>query len=109
MIPIKKKKADETKEKVSKEKKTQSKIEQPKPICNIIESIYGTVDPTENWTSTAGSNYLDQPSLMNTPMKKKANTKEYTPLSKCIFKGMVLENESANASVMLVSNSRNVF
>ena len=57
VIPIKKKKADETKEKVSKEKKkTQTKIEQPKRICNIIESISDTIDPTQNCLSTAGSN-----------------------------------------------------
>ena len=63
VTPIKKKKAGETQKKVSKEKK--------------------------HCTSTAGSNYLDQPSQMNTPMKEKTNTKEYTSLSKCIFKGMV--------------------
>ena len=42
-------------------------------------------------------------------MKEKTNTKEYTPLSKGIFKGMMLENESANPSGMLGSNSGNVF
>ena len=97
------------KKKSAKIKKTQSKIEQPKSICNTIESIYGTVDPTQNCTSTAGSNYLDQLSLMNTPTKEKANTKEHTALSKCVFKDMVLENESANPSSMLGSNSGNVF
>ena len=40
-------------------------------------------------------------------MKEKTNTKEHTPLSKCIFKGMVLENQSANLSGMLGSNSGN--
>ena len=104
VIPIKKKKAEATKEKVSKEEKTHSKIEQSKPIGNIIESIYGTNDPTQNCAPTTppGLNYLDQPSLMNTPMKEKTNTKKYTPLSKCIFKGMMLENESTNPSGMLV-------
>ena len=40
-------------------------------------------------------------------MKGKTNTKEHTPLSKCIFKGMVLQNQSANPSGMLGSNSGN--
>ena len=40
-------------------------------------------------------------------MKEKTNTKEHTPLFKCIFKGMVLENQSANPSGMLGSNSGN--
>ena len=104
MIPIKNKKAEETKEKVSKEEKTHSKIEQSKPIRNIIESIYGTNDPTQNCAPTAPPilYYLDQPSVMNTPMKEKTNTKKYTHLSKCIFKGMMLENESTNPSGMLV-------
>ena len=104
VIRIKKKKAEETKEKVSKEEKTHSKIEQSKPIRNIIESIYGTNDPTQNCAPTAPPilYYLDQPSVMNTPVKEKTNTKKYTPLSKCIFKGMMLENESNNPSGMLV-------
>ena len=97
------------KKKSAKKKKTQTKIEQPKPICNIIESISDTIDPTQNCISTADSNQLDQASLMNTSMKEKSNTKEYTPLSKGIFKGMVLENESANPSGMLGCNSGNVF
>ena len=60
--------------------------------------------------STAASlKYLDQPSLINAPMKDKPNTKEYAPLSKCIYKGMMLENESANPSGMLVSISGNTF
>ena len=29
--------------------------EQSKPICNIIDSIYGTIDPTQNCTSTVAS------------------------------------------------------
>ena len=48
-------------------------------------------------------NYLDQPSLMNTPMKEKTDTKKYTPLSKCIFKDMMLENESTNPSVLILN------
>ena len=42
-------------------------------------------------------------------MKDKPNTQEYAPLSKGIYKGMMLENESANPSGMLVSISVNTF
>ena len=44
------------KKKSAKKKETLTKIEQPKPICNIIESISDTIDPTQNCISAAGSN-----------------------------------------------------
>ena len=35
-------------------------------------------------------------------MREKTNTKNYTPISKCIFKDMMLENQFANPSGVLV-------
>ena len=60
VIPVKKKKSRGNQRKSQqRKKKTRIKIGQPKPICNIIESIYSTIDPTQNCTSTDGSKYLD--------------------------------------------------
>ena len=84
MIPIKKK-AEETKEKVSKEEKTHSKIEQSKPIHNIIESIYGTNDPTQNCTNRPSYFKLPGPTITNEHTNEGKDTKKYIHLYPNVF------------------------